>query len=293
MNKRIAVLGFCFMAMAGLSACYLATAPNRHETAIRLASAAHMLERHIIVDELDITTFERGTKRNAPARLYIEGDGPLWLMNEQTVYEPMVAHNPTPVNPVALHLATHDNAPNKFYMARPCQYMRGHRPTEERGCSSNLWREDRYGPVVIDVMNRAIDNIKKRYGITTFELVGFEGGGVIALAIAAQRDDVRNVRTVAAPLDHWLLTEEMKIPPFAGSENAAAFAAKVAHVPQHHFFGHLGESVPYKAMYDNYAAAAGTTKCMRFSEVRFANERDGFVPEWPALLKLPVDCSNP
>lgn len=293
MNKRIAVLGLSFLVLAGLSACYWATGPNRHETAIRLASAAHMLERHIIVGEVDITTFERGTKRNAPARLYIEGDGPLWLMNEQIVYEPMVSINPTPVNPVALHMATRDNAPNKFYMARPCQYQRGHRPDEDGGCVPSMWLEGRYGADVVAIMDTAIDNIKKRYGITGFELIGFEGGGVIALALATERDDIISVRTVAAPLDHEILTAAKKIPAFDKSLNAPEFARDVARVPQHHFFGHLEDEIPYKAMYDSYAAAAGSTQCMRFSEIRHASDRKGFVPEWPALLRMAVDCNAP
>ncbi|MBU0799593.1 MAG: hypothetical protein KKA05_01180 [Alphaproteobacteria bacterium] len=293
MNKKIAVIGLCLLMMTGLSACYLATGPLRHETAIRLASAAHMLERHIEVNGHDITVFERATQKNAPARLYIAGDGPLWLTGEQMVYEPMVSSNPTPVNPVALHLATHDNATNKFYVARPCQYLSGHRPDEQKGCPNSLWREGRYGPDVIEAVNGAIEDIKRRYQITEFQLVGFEGGGVIALALALRRDDVVSVRTVAAPLDHKVLTDTYKHPPFNGSVNAADFAQRLANLPQHHFFGHMEEQIPYKAMYDSYAAAAGSTRCMQFSEIKRASDDKGFVRNWPIFLKFPVDCKNP
>lgn len=293
MSKRIAALGLCFMAMAGLSACYLAAAPLRHETALRLASASHMLERRVQANGHDITVFERATMRNAAARLYIDGDGPLWLMGEQVIYEPAISTNPTPVNPVALHLSTHDSAPNRFYVGRPCHYLGGNRPTEKHDCPDRLWRDDRYGPEAIETINAVIDDIKKRYGITTFELVGYGGGGVIALALTLHRQDVTSVRTVAAPLDHAILTESHEIPPFAGSVNATEFAARVAHVPQMHFYGHLEEEIPYEAMFDSYAAAAGKTQCLQFVKIKRASEYKGFVRNWPKFLQFPVDCQNP
>lgn len=293
MYKRLKLAALSALVLSGLSACYLASAPLREETALRLASAAHMLERHVEVDGFDITLFERATKRNAPARIYIDGDGPLWLMGEQVAYEPLPSNNPTPVNPVALHLATHDNALNKFYIGRPCHYLGGHRPSHEGGCPSRIWHEDRYSPEVIDVMSGAIDAIKKRYDITTVELVGFNGGGVIALALALKRDDITNVRTVAAPLDHNILTASHEIPAFSGSVNPPEFAARIAQIPQVHFYGHLEEDIPYEPMYDSYAAAAGSTQCMQFHRIKRASDDKGWVNNWPKFLNFPIDCKNP
>lgn len=290
MNKRIIKAALGLVMLTGLSACYLASAPMRHETAIRLYSAAHMSERQVEVNGYDITVFERVHNKGGHARLYIEGDGPLWLNGEQQVYEPLVSSNPTPENPVALHMATMDAGQNVFVVNRPCQYLSGHRPDTDT-CPRNLWQQDRYGPEVVDTVNKTIDGLKRRYGIKSFDLIGYQGGGVIALALAMQRNDVGSVRTVAAPLDHTILTERFTIPALSGSVNPKDFATRVAHVPQIHFFGHMEEEIPYKQMYDSYAAAAGNdVSCMQFQEVKRASDDKGFVRIWPDLLKAKLDC---
>jgi hypothetical protein len=291
MTKRILTAALGLVVLSSLSACYLATAPMRHETATRLSSAAHMIERHVEANGFDITVFERVHKKGGHARLYIEGDGPVWLNGEQQVYEPLVSSNPTPSNPVALHLATHDAGDNVFVVNRPCQYLGGHRPDEQKGCPSNLWQQDRYGPEVIDTVNKTIDTLKRHHNITSFDLVGFQGGGVIALALTLHREDIGSVRTIAAPLDLNILTTRFHVPPLSGSANPVEFAARVAQVPQIHFFGHMEEEIPYKQMANSYAAAADNdTRCMQFQEIKRASDDKGFVRIWPDLLKAPIVC---
>lgn len=291
MNKRILKAALGLVMLTGLSACYLASAPMRHETATRLYSAAFMSERHLTVNDHQITVFERVHNKGGTARLYIEGDGPLWLNGEQQVYEPLVSSNPTPENPLALHLATHDAGQNIFVVNRPCQYLNGHRPDPQKGCPSRLWQQDRYSPEVIDTVNKTIDSLKRRYGITTFDVIGVQGGGVIALALTLHRNDIGSVRTIGAPLDHQILTDHFHIPALSGSVNPRDFAARVVNVPQIHFFGHMEEDIPYKKMYDSYAAAAGNNySCMQFHEIKRAGDDRGYVRIWPKLLQAPVDC---
>ena len=291
MNKRLVTAALGLAMLTGLSACFLTPAPMRHETAIRLYSAAHMSERHVEINGHDITVFERVHNKGGHARLYIEGDGPTWLNGGPAAYEPLISTNPTPENPVALHLATHDAGENVFVVNRPCQYLSGHRPDPQKGCESRLWQEERYSPEIIDTVSKTMDDIKKRYGITSFDVIGYQGGGVIALALTLDRKDIGSVRTVATPLDTNLLTQRYKVPAMTGSVNPVEFSARVVNVPQIHYFGHLEEDIPYKAMYDSYAAAAGNNySCMQFQEIKRASDDKGFVRIWPKLLQAPVDC---
>jgi pimeloyl-ACP methyl ester carboxylesterase len=294
MSKRFAALALGLAAMTALSACYQHWAPMRHETATRLYRAAFMNERHIEANDFEITVFERVYDKGGNARVYIEGDGPGYTSNPIGNVGDAAGTNPTPVYPVGLHLATYDNARNVIAMARPCQYAYDHTPPTQDNpkCQPGVWQKDRYSPEVIDTMNKALDDVKTRYGLKKFELVGFEGGGVIALALTLHRDDIVSVRTVATPLDHDILTGTMKIKPFDGSVNAAEFASRVAHVPQRHFVGHLEEKIPYQAMFDSYAKAEGDLSCTHFNIVRKASDAKGFVAQWPELLQMPVECGG-
>jgi len=55
----------------------------------------------------------------------------------------------------------------------------------------------RFAPEVINSFSRAIDTLKEKSGAKYVELVGYSGGGAIAVLVAAGRSDVVGVRTVA------------------------------------------------------------------------------------------------
>ena len=87
-------------ALAVLAGCGTSSLTMRHEVAERLATPAWMIERRIPAAPFSLTAYERMHERFAPANIYIEGDGLAWLSKRQK------SLNPTPMNPVALHLAT-------------------------------------------------------------------------------------------------------------------------------------------------------------------------------------------
>lgn len=53
---------------------------------------------------------------------------------------------------------------------------------------------------VFTAYNEALDEIKKRYDITEFNLIGHDGGANIAAVLASTRKDVVSLRTVAGNL---------------------------------------------------------------------------------------------
>ncbi len=277
---------FCSLALLaagiGLAGCYPDMQEMRIETAKRLAGPMQMLNREIPADPFMLTAYERVYKKGKPATIYIEGDGVAWVSKSRP------SLNPTPRNPVALHLASHDNGSNVIYLARPCQYTG---TISGSYCDEKYWTGERYSPEVIHAMNTALDNIKRKYDIPAFNLVGFSGGGAVATLLTAQRDDIISLRTIAGNLNPELVNEMHGVSPMPGSLNPVAVAQKTAHIPQHHFIGEWDEVITTD-IYDSFRAAAGETSCMRSSIVTKVTHEKGWVNVWPTLRNAPLDCQK-
>lgn len=279
-----------FCAIVTLSAalmtasCIQSKGVMRPETAHRLAAPAFMHERVIPAAPFALTAYERVRETGGNATIYIEGDGQAWLSRR------LPSGDPTPVNPVALHLATRDNGQNVIYLARPCQYSKGlnaYAPCDDRA----WWTSKRLAQEVLDSMNAALNDIKKRYGIKKFDLVGFSGGGGVAVLLGTERKDISSIRTVAGNLDHDTFTAYHGISPMGGSINPLDAAAKTASIPQRHFVGEWDDVVP-QGIVAEYLKAAGNDRCIQYSIVKEATHEKGWVNKWPELLKEPVRCSG-
>lgn len=270
-------------ATISIGACTSFTEQSKYQTANRIAMPAFMIQRQIDAADFTLVAWERMHKRDAPANIYIEGDGVAWLSKKQ------VSLDPTPNNPVALHLASRDTAHNVGYLARPCQYV--DRKTSPR-CGIPYWTGKRYAPEVIAAFQAALNDMKAQYDITEFNLIGFSGGGNIAAILAAQRDDVASLRTVAGNLDHETVNRIHNVSFMPESLNARDFGFELADVPQHHFVGGADRIVP-PAVYHSYRQAVGLSDCVHYTLVQDASHEDGWVEKWPDLLMRPLSCATP
>src|SRR5690606_19668333 len=124
---------------------------------------------------------------STPLRIYLEGDGRAWATPSQPSLDP------SPRNLLVARLAFADPQPS-LYLARPCQFVRA------PGCQPLLWTDRRFSAEVLDSLDAALTRIKATYGNQTFELIGYSGGGALALLLAARRDDVALVQTLAGNL---------------------------------------------------------------------------------------------
>jgi pimeloyl-ACP methyl ester carboxylesterase len=141
---------------------------------------------------------------------------------------------------VALDLAQSVGG-NSVYIARPCQYLVGNRLNS---CTKALWTSHRYSDTVIHSTNRAITAMKLRYQAKQIRLIGFSGGGTVASIVAALRDDVDLLVTIAGNLDHKRWTDFNQIDPLAGSLNPIDFSRALESVPQIHLIGERDDVVP-------------------------------------------------
>lgn len=244
-----------------------------------IAKRAGLIGENIPTTRFVIATWSRTTAPVTSLRVYIEGDGFAWKSRTQA------SDNPTPRNPVGLALAVSDVHGNVLYLARPCQFIGQSLP---ENCSANWWTSDRFSPVVIDAMNEAISQFVKRYPGVKLDLVGYSGGGNIAVLLAARRADVRSVRTVAGNLDVNYVNALHHVTAMPDAMSAINHAAALRALPQIHYSGDADKTVP-PIVARRFGQAVGGN-CTRVEVVSGMTHGADWAAIWPQLLAkaLPV-----
>lgn len=224
-----------------LLACILAAcAPisplaERRAHADALAAELDWRAEVIAAGEFDLLAYAPQHIRQDPRlTVYIEGDGFAWVSRS------MPSADPTPREPLALRLALKQPAGNAVYLGRPCQYV----DAERTACPERYWQEARFAPEVVAASSKAIDVLKERFAATRLTLVGYSGGAAVAALLAARRNDVERLVTVAGNLDHRAWTSHHRVAPLTASLNPADETAKLQHVRQWHFLGSDDRVIP-------------------------------------------------
>lgn len=277
---NLSLTQFIFAGLALLAACAPTAKQSTIDAAI-LASDAHLEPYNIILNPFTLLSYERFARNGAPVRVYIEGDGRAWI-NKRTPSD-----DPTPTSPLAFMLAAQDKSANVIYLARPCQYLS---QTRDKHCAQKYWTSHRFAPEIITAFDKALDDIKSRHGAGGFELIGFSGGANIAALIAARRQDIVSLRTIAGNLDHKALNAYHHVSQIPYSLNAKDVASDISHLPQHHFIG-MDDNIITPAIVKGFVEASGDTPCIRTTMVPGASHTKGWDQNWPRLLQLPVDCN--
>lgn len=118
-------------------------------------------------------------KSGQPLRFYIEGDG-----------------NPDPKTPVAFEMAQKDTHDNIIYLTRPCQYI------DSDVCSNKaVYTSARFHREIFKEMEELAVYFIKKYKAPSVEIIGYDGGGTMALLLATKLPRVSKVITVAGILD--------------------------------------------------------------------------------------------
>jgi len=248
--------------------------PGRH--ADELAQPAHLKRELINTDGFVLTGFSRLSSSDLPLTLYIEGDGHAW----QTRNQPAV--DPTPHKALGLALAASDPAANVAYLARPCQFTPMY---ETSRCNAAYWTDKRYAEDVVAAMNQAVTHYASAG--QPVNLVGYSGGGALAVLIAARRHDVASIRTVAGNLDHAEVNRLHGVSPMPESLNAIDVARQVASIPQIHFSGADDRVVPL-SIAQKFVRASGTRCAAIYLVSGMAHESD-WTQRWPELLnRIPI-----
>ncbi len=275
MKRRTASL-LVALALPALTGC---ASLDRDANADALAGPAGLKRMVMKADPFVLTTFARIRDPGQPVTVYIEGDGLAWLSRSE------VSLDPTPREAMGLALAAADPSPNVVYLARPCQFTaRAKNPT----CGVPYWTGKRFAPEVVASMNQAVDQVAAQVPGQKINLVGYSGGGAVAVLIAASRKDVGSIRTAAGNLDHAEVNRLNKVSPLSGSLNAIDVAPQVAKIPQIHFSGATDTTVP-PVIAERFRQAAGSS-CVTVRTVPGTTHETGWRDRWRELLRDAPRC---
>ncbi|QHE94773.1 alpha/beta hydrolase [Pandoraea fibrosis] len=256
---------------------------DRNAHADALAQPAGLRREVLAAGDFRLTTFSRITRPDAPLRIYIEGDGLAWISRT----EPSL--DPTPVAATGLALAAVDPSANVAYLARPCQFT----PMQDNPrCQVAYWTGKRFAPEVVDAMDAAVGQLAKRVPGQAVEIVGYSGGGAIAVLVAARRHDVVTLRTVAGNLDVEYVNQVHRVSPMPASRNPIDVARQVAGIAQVHFSGAQDTVVPPEVA-RRFASAAGGA-CVKTRVVNGMTHDGDWAQRWRDLLaQTPVCDARP
>ncbi len=273
--RLIILFSIIIIPVLTVSCATIALFNNKLHSANNIAENAGFKKKFIKTSDFTLLTYQKIKKPGETIRIYIEGDGNAWKTKTR------LSEDPTPSNPVALYLAAEDDYENIVYIARPGQFI----SENSARCNSTYWSERRFSPEVINAFNKTIDQINTGAKSSTVELVGYSGGGALAILIASQRKDVLSIRTVAGNLDSQALCAYHRVSPLKGSLNPISYASEVDHIPQRHFIGSKDSVVPeFIAL--SFAEKVGDKNYDRITVVKGVAHAKGWRRRWKELLSL-------
>ena len=165
--------------------------------------------------------------------VFIDGDGTPARRRSN------LAAIPQPEDSVVLRLMARHAGP-ALLLGRPCY----HGVNRRRACDESLWSTHRYSREVVDSMIAALRAFLAPLPETPVTLVGFSGGGVLAMMMATHVPGVDSVVTMAANLDTEAWRAHHGQPPLSGSLNPADFAPLPPRIAQLHLAGGEDKVVP-------------------------------------------------
>ena len=242
--------------------------------AAEFAGANHFSEQVLRGETFDLQWFARG--QGSLLRVYIEGDGRAWLTRSRP------SSDPTPDEAVAFRLAAADSAPAVAYLPRPCQFA----GEGSRNCLIPFWTSARFSEPVIRDLSLLLDAARALAGADRLELVGYSGGGAVAVLLAARRSDVARLITVAGNLDHAAWTALHHVSPLRDSLNPKDVAPQVQHIPQVHLVG-ANDAIMPRAVAESFVRAMTDPSQTSIVAVAGADHESGWAAALAAVLSQP------
>ena len=179
--------------------------------------------------------FQQGVANSSTLHVYLDGDGQPWIQNR------LVAKDPTPQNPLVLKLMSMDQAPS-LYLGRPCY----HGFSTATRCDASLWTSARYSMTVVASMEKALRQFMGHSEYQEVVLIGYSGGGTLAMLLAPRIKSVTKVVTIAGNLDTDAWTSYHNYAPLKESINPARNYRTLTGIQQFHLIAKADKNIPYR-----------------------------------------------
>jgi pimeloyl-ACP methyl ester carboxylesterase len=167
--------------------------------------------------------------------LFVDSDGTPWEASGTRV-----SADPTPTVPLALKLAI-ETPDSVLYLGRPCYFGAG----PKTSCPPSMWTARRYSEDAVNSMVTATTTFAEAHGFSRVLLVGYSGGGTVAVLMAPRLHSAAGVITIAANLDTDAWTQWHRYAPLSGSLNPYLQPALPRSVPEWHLLAERDVNVPY------------------------------------------------
>lgn len=233
------------------------------------AESSGFQQQVLSAGDFRLTSLNRFSKSTSNLHVYLEGDGHAWSSFTK------VSPDPTPHQPLALQLAMRDPHSLVSYLARPCQYSL----KQDQHCAPKYWTFHRFAPEVVTSLSIAIDQLKQQSGAKQVTLIGYSGGGGLCALIAAKRNDVAALMTVAGDLDHKALSDFHHTTPQPESLNPINIATQLSALPQIHYSGEQDVIVP-PFIAASFIAKQGKFNCAKQIVLKKVGHHKGWVDAW-------------
>ncbi|NOQ34633.1 MAG: hypothetical protein GQ569_01900 [Methylococcaceae bacterium] len=171
--------------------------------------------------------------QNSVLHVYLDGDGSPW----KNAYR--LSEDPTSRNPLILALMAQDNSP-AIMLGRPCY----HGFSLSTTCHPQLWTSARYSKQVVDSMATVLNEWLLLHSFKQIVLIGYSGGGTLAVLMANKIAAVTRVVTLAANLDVAAWSHHHGYSMLKDSLNPIKKAPLNSKIKQLHLSGGKDENVP-------------------------------------------------
>lgn len=266
-TNRIAACYMC--CLMTLTAC--ATTPSRHFANMALNSGFSGFSLNSgLFDHQFYLNAESRQHPNGILHVYLDGDGSPWEQHR------WIADDPTARNTMILTLMQQDKNP-AIFLGRPCYHGFNKSPP----CRSKYWTSHRYSSEVVNSMALALKQWLKNNPYRQLVLIGFSGGGTLAVLIAPMIHETQTIVTVAANLDIEAWSSYHRYQPLTGSLNPAKLVLN-AKLQQIHLAGLEDITVP-AGLIKAYADKQVHATYIAYPDF---NHHCCWIKEWPSILSL-------
>jgi hypothetical protein len=203
--------------------------------------------------------------------VYLDGDGTPWERKR------WISDDPTAREPLIMRLMVQDKLPS-ILLGRPCYYGFSH----DLACDSRYWTSHRYSKEVVQSMSNALNVWLSRHKFRQVVLIGYSGGGSLAVLMADKIHTVTAVVTIAANLNVKTWSEFHGYSTLKGSLNPAEEVEMDVEIRQIHFAGEEDTVVPAFIIKE----FADGQKQAEYYQLKENDHACCWENEWPKILKI-------